>query len=203
MPNGFNFSLIENLSPLENQEKFTAMYAGLLGLAQNPLILIDVAIELKDYKEIQIIVVGEGVYKEEMNNQILKHNLTNIKLFDYMPRQELFKSIQRANLMMVTYKKSDTFRFNIPSKIFEFMALGKPIIINLEGEGAKIISEARAGECIAEDDSKELAKTILKYYSNQSLAKELGDNGKKYSFLHFNQENLTNKLEDIIKKITL
>jgi len=177
------------------------MYSGLLGLAQNPLIFIDMAINLQEYPNIQILIVGEGIYKKDLKYQIEQYHLNNILLLNYMSRTEVLNLINNADLMLITYKHNDMFRNNIPSKLFEFLALGKPILINLEGEGSKIIKESQSGECINTENGKELAMTILKYYNNQQLLKIWGQNGKQYVQKYFDQTKLSQQLNDLIQSI--
>ena len=204
LPNGFDFDLLKYVKPpknLKEHKKFIVMYSGLLGLAQNPLIFIDMAINLQEYPNIQILIVGEGIYKKDLKYQIEQYHLNNILLLNYMSRTEVLNLINNADLMLITYKHNDMFRNNIPSKLFEFLALGKPILINLEGEGSKIIKESQSGECINTENGKELAMTILKYYNNQQLLKIWGQNGKQYVQKYFDQTKLSQQLNDLIQSI--
>ena len=83
----------------------------------------------------------------------------------------------------------------IPSKIQAYLAVGKPIIACLNGEGANIISEANAGVAVKAEDDIGLAEAIIKLYKMPKSAREqMGVNGRDYFKKYFDEEMLTTKL---------
>ena len=88
----------------------------------------------------------------------------------------------------------------IPGKIQSYLAAGIPIIGIINGEGARVIKDAKAGFTCNSGDYKKLAQIIIKMTKFKNL-KVLGDNGKKFANLHFNKskliENLNNELYDL------
>ena len=105
-----------------------------------------------------------------------------------------------ADALIVSLKKEKIFSYTIPSKIQTYLACGKPIIGSLDGEGAKIISEANAGFASPAEDDITLADNIIKFMKlNEAKKEELGANAKKYFDKEFDREFLLTKLEEILK----
>ena len=87
---------------------------------------------------------------------------------------------------IVPLRKLDLFKGAIPSKLFEPLALGKPILLGVEGEAKELfIDNAKGGLFYEPENANELTNVIITLYNNRQLANELGNNGKrlcKHSF---------------------
>ena len=104
-----------------------------------------------------------------------------------------------ADALLVTLKKDLIFSLTIPSKIQSYLASGKPIIASLDGEGARIVEDAKAGFTSNSEDVIGLKDAIRKMYllsPNQQI--ELGDNARSYFEKEFEREMLVDKLELIL-----
>ncbi|MGB9763656.1 MAG: glycosyltransferase, partial [Minisyncoccia bacterium] len=115
-----------------------------------------------------------------------------------VPHSEINKYINLSDVCLVLLKNDFKLKDSVPSKIFEYMAARKPIIINLEGEGSKIIEEAQCGLIIKPDNPNDLKEAILKLYNDRFLREKLGLNGYNYVNYNFNKEDLANQLEKIL-----
>jgi glycosyltransferase involved in cell wall biosynthesis len=89
----------------------------------------------------------------------------------------------------------------IPSKIFESMAMEKPIILGVEGESAALVMSSGRGVCIEPENGKDLAGQVLKLYQDPARCKELGTNGRHYVLAHFDRQVLARKLTDVIQQV--
>lgn len=98
-------------------------------------------------------------------------------------------------------KKDLIFAHTIPSKIQSYLACGKPILTSLDGEGSRIIDEAKAGFTSPSEDPSALA-AIVKQFLALSIdeQRELGHNARSYFNHEFERELLVDKLEDLLNK---
>ena len=99
----------------------------------------------------------------------------------------------------MTLADQEIFRHTIPSKIQAYLAAGRPILASLDGEGAKLISDANAGVAVPAEDSAALASAVLQMY--QSLPderKKMGVNGAAYFKQHFEHDMLVDRLITIL-----
>ena len=158
------FSLRERNEKFANrigvQNKFVASYVGTHGMAHGLDVIIDTAEICKDDPNIVFLMIGEGAEKQRLVEKKIDKNLDNIIMLDQQPKEEMPNIWSVSDVSLVLLKKKDLFLTVIPSKIFESMAMRKPIILGVRGESQKIIEEAKAGICIEPENSKELAEAI-------------------------------------------
>jgi glycosyltransferase involved in cell wall biosynthesis len=86
----------------------------------------------------------------------------------------------------------------VPAKIFEYLACGLPIVINLKSVAWDIVNEAKAGVLANEDDATDLANKILYLYNHKSEALKMGENGRAYALENYDRKKIVEKLEKVI-----
>ncbi|MGC8651303.1 MAG: glycosyltransferase family 4 protein [Minisyncoccia bacterium] len=181
--------------------KFVVLYTGLLGYAQAPEIMIEAANVLREKNDIVFLIVGTGPLEEKLKIEARKFKLTNIIFTGLRPHQEMPQYVSLADVCLIPYKNQETFQNNLPSKMFDYLAAGKPMIINLEGEASRMILEAQAGLLVKPEDPQALADGILKLYEDKFLRKKMGMVGKTYAANNFDKKELAEKLEEILQNI--
>jgi len=116
------------------------------------------------------------------------------------PSEEMPYFFVHADAMLVTLKKSSIFAMTIPSKVQSYMACGKPILASLEGEGKRVIEEARCGLVAEPNNSQQLTHQILKFKSLSNAERlEMGKNARKYFENEFESKKLINKLIGLLQ----
>lgn len=211
-PNSINIAQFE--AKLDNQlpypliefleSKFCVVFAGNFGKAQAMTTIIEAAQQLKN-TEISLVLVGSGSmlgWVEEQKNVHLLHNLV---LAGRFPMSDMPQIYSRASGLLVTLKRDETLQYTIPSKVQAYLAAGKPIVAALDGEGARIVEEAKAGfTCAAEDSAALVANIIRLYEASQDTREAMGRNGHRYFMDNFEMnrqaENLVNILSSRIKQ---
>jgi len=210
IPNGVDLDLFANNSVMAEKiieekyqlkNKFVVLYSGLVGFAQNVELIVRTANLAKENKDIVFLIVGTGPKLPEVKNMIELMELKNVVLTGFRPRQEIPIFIKKTDVCLVTYKNDVTFTKNIPSKIFDYLAGAKPIIINLEGAASEMILEAGAGLVVPPDDPWALYEVIMKLYRDAVLKDKLGFNGQTYALNHYDQKIIARKLEQILEEI--
>lgn len=180
---------------------FKLVFAGNLGEAQSFETIIG-AIDLlvREGLNVHLIILGNGRLRDHIHNKVLELGLSNnIHLWGFFESNKMPKFFSCADALLVALKKDLIFSLTIPSKIQSYLACGKPIIASLDGEGARIIEDAKAGFTSNSEDVIGLKDAIKKMYllsPNQQL--ELGENGRNYFEKEFEREMLVDKLELIL-----
>lgn len=180
--------------------KFVVEYAGLIGLAQDPETIISAAEKLKDNKDIVFLLVGEGPLKKKCEEKTRQLGLDNVIFAGEQPRAKMPAFVARADLTLVTYKNDEFFKGVIPSKIFDYMAAAKPVLINLDGEGAKIIKEAGCGVIAKAGDATDLVKELTKFYEERSLLK-MGLSGRKFVQENYDRDKISIAMLEFISSL--
>ncbi len=165
---------------------FVVMFAGNIGEAQAMETIIDAATQLSDYPEIKIVILGSGSKLDWLKMQITQNSLKNVHLEGKFPSDTMPTLMRQASALMVTLNDQPICALTVPNKIQAYLAVGKPIIACLNGEGAKVVSNAAAGFSVPAEDSNSLAKAIVSLYQMSDAERaKMGENGRAYFKRHF------------------
>lgn len=205
--NGFNFnnSLLPKKTIYEiekkyniNHNKFNVAFTGTVGLAHGLEIIINTA---KLLRNINFYIIGEGAKKNELIKKAKELKIKNIYFINNLSWQEIVDINQSIDMHLVHLIDSDEFKKVIPSKIFESMALKKPIILGVKGESEKIIDKARCGFKITPENEKEFAEVISNIINKKYLINDFGENGFNYLVRNNSRTILADKMIKSISKI--
>lgn len=181
--------------------KFVASYVGTHGMAHGLETVIAAAERLRGRDDIAILMVGGGAEREAIKALRDARGLTNIVMLDQLPKEMMPAVWGASDAALVLLKRVDTFKTVIPSKIFEAMALGVPMILGVEGEAKTLLDEAGAGIAITPEDDAELAAAIERLAGDRALGKALGAQGQKFVREHFERETLAKAYLEQFEKL--
>lgn len=185
-----------------SEEDFILFYGGIIGHAQGLDIILNAAKILEDKPKIKFVMLGSGPEKERLLALKEEIKLNNLEFYDAVPKTKMQEIIMDMNATIVPLKKLDLFKGAIPSKIFENLALKKPILLGLEGEAKELfIDEGNCGLAFEPENKEDLVKQILTLYNNPELSKQLGENGLKYASENFNRDKIAEGLFEELKKL--
>lgn len=174
---------------------FVVMFAGNIGSAQSVGVIVEAAWLLREYADIRFVILGDGSSREWMLNEIRLRELTNIYLPGRFPVETMPGFMQKASALLVTLADQPIFALTVPNKVQAYMAAGRPIIACLNGEGARLVAEAKAGVSVHAEDPRGLADAILQLYGlTPDELEKMGDNGRKYYREHFDHDRLVEQL---------
>ena len=181
------------------QNKFIIMFAGNLGEGQSLDTIVNAAKILQD-SPIHWVLLGDGREKSNIEKKIIKSDLTkNISLLGHYPVEDMPRFFAQADVMLVTLRSEPVFSLTIPGKVQSYLKSGKPILAELNGEGASIVSESGAGIAVPADDPVALAEAALQLSSLDSgELKNMGTLGKKYYDENFDVDTLINRFEHLV-----
>ena len=176
---------------------FIVMFAGNIGTAQSFETIIEAAEMLRDERQVNIVVIGDGRrflwLKEEIERRALEHR---VFLLGRQPLEKMPAFFACADALLVSLRKDPLFALTVPGKVQSYMACGKPIIAALEGEGAQLVNEAKAGLTCAPGDAEALASTIRTMAGLGAKERgEMGAAGYQYFKQHFDRDMLIDRLE--------
>jgi len=181
---------------------FVLVYAGVLGHAQGLETVLYAAEKVKEYDYIKFFIIGDGPEKEALVQLAQKKNLQNVVFIANRPRNEIPSIIAGCDAYIVPLKKLDLFLGAIPSKLFEPLAMGKPIILGVDGEARDLfINQGKCGLYYEPEDSSSLEKCINTLANNRAMAKELGENGRNYVRENFDRSKIGDEFYEELLKI--
>lgn len=150
------------LQALGFEHKFVLGYIGTLGMAHGLDNLVLTAKQLAVDPSIQLMLVGTGAEKEKIAALVAKENISNLRLIPRQTKEVIADYWSLCDIALVHLKDSPIFSTVIPSKLFEAMGMGLPILlVSPPGEAADIIKTTQAGIWINANHPTQLAQTIL------------------------------------------
>jgi len=164
-----------------------AFYAGLHGLAQGLDRVLEAAALLAD-TPIRFVLMGDGPTKTTLMNQARTLGLKNVTFMDPRPTSEVPPLLAAADIVLVplvTHIPGAT-----PSKLYEAMASGRPVLIVADGEPAAIVRDSQAGLVVAPGDTAGLASALRALSGDPALRSALGANGRRTAEQLFNQAEI-------------
>lgn len=184
---------------LEN--KFTVGYIGTHGLAHDLENMLSAAEQLAKYPHIQFMFVGAGAMREHVEDIVKAKALENVTLVPQQSREKIADHLALCDLSLIPLKDRDLFSTVIPSKIFECMAMGIPMLASLpDGVATEIIRSENAGFCIQPEKPDLVANKILELSKSESKLGVVADAAKAGS-LNYTREKMAEKLLKTIERI--
>lgn len=176
-------------------------YAGLHGLAQGLDSIVDAAHLLRESSNVKFLLVGDGPTKAALVARAEKLELGNVCFLPPRPRSDIAELLASSDIALITLARP--LRGAIPSKIYEAMASGIPVVAATGGGAAKIIGDAGAGVAVEAGNSEEIASAIAGLAADPSKRLECGRAGRLSVEQHYDRriwiDRLVSYLEAVVQ----
>lgn len=155
------------------QEKFRILFAGNMGKAQALIAVLDAAAVLQTLEPlICFIFVGSGLEVENLKNYVSKKSISNVTFLPAVPMTEISKILHAADVLLVHLKRDPLFAITIPSKTQAYMAVGKPILMAIDGDASSLVEQCQCGVIAHSEDSESIVKASIKLYKLKHQERE-------------------------------
>ena len=136
------------------------LYLGAHGLANNLDVVLRAADRLRARSDIRFVLIGNGIEKKRLMGLAKDLGLSNLVFRDPISAREAPDYINAADLCVATLRDTPLFRGAIPSKLVEYMACGKAVVVGIRGEAEAIVENAAAGLVFSPSDDASLARCV-------------------------------------------
>lgn len=206
IPNGVDERYLASAAPtpedvrqrLGLQDKFIVSYIGTHGMSHALDVVLRVAKRFSEDPTIHFLFVGEGAEKENLKRLAENLWLRNITFLDEQPRDHLPGFYRASDVSLAPLKRLPIFKKVLPSKLFELMGTGCPVICSVEGEAAKLVSTAEAGLCIEPESSDALVAAINQLRAEPELRKQISTSGQRFVKTHYLRSTLAERYLDAL-----
>lgn len=148
-------------------------YIGTLGMAHGLENVLNAAVLTKG-RPIRFMLVGPGAERERLLAEATRRGLDNVLIVPPQPKELMPAFWSLCDVALVHLKGAPLFKTVIPSKIFEAMGMGKPILLAApEGEASELVNRAEAGLCISPGDAKGLAEAVKMFADKPAFRERL------------------------------
>ena len=181
------------------RDAFVVLYAGTIGLVSGAEIMVEVAMEWAATPNVLFLFVGEGKVKERI--QLKASGLSNVKFFDFQPREMLAGMLSAGDVGVMTLLPGRG-RTSVPSKIFGYMAVEVPVLASCDpdSDSARMIREAKCGIVVPPGDSGEISVALRRVIANRDQCRAMGKSGRKYLERHHSRESGTAAFGNMIRE---
>ena len=185
------------------QDTFNVMFAGNLGEAQDFPAILDAAVALKDRADIRWLIVGDGRAAEALRTGIRDRGLEErVFLLGRHPLERMPAFMRGAHALLVSLRKDPAFSLTIPGKVQAYMAAGLPVLGMLDGEGARVITEAGAGLTCPAGDGAALAGRVQELAGlPEAERRAMGLRGRAFCAQAFDRTTLISALEGWMEEV--
>ncbi len=152
--------------------EFIVGYIGTHGLAHSLDFIIE-SISKVNLSKIHFLFIGDGAEKQKIMRMAHSKDLKNVTFLNPIPKEQIPSYLSIIDAALVPLKKSDTFKTVIPSKIFEACAMGKPIILGVEGQAQEITNRFGASINFKPENEKEFIEAIISISNNKKIYNKL------------------------------
>jgi glycosyltransferase involved in cell wall biosynthesis len=141
--------------------KFVVGYLGTHGMAHALPGVLEAAERLREREDIAFLFAGSGAERSRVERIVSERRLSNVRLVPRQPKDRMPALWSVCDVSLVPLRNNPLFAQVIPSKVFESMGMGVPILMSLpEGEATSIVRATGAGVCVPPEDPTALALAI-------------------------------------------
>ena len=206
IPNGADLAWIDSV-PTDRQVtrqelgldgKFTVAYVGTHGLTQGVEFLAQAADLLDGREDVRFLFVGGGCNKEGIQQWTQDHNLNNVQFLDVQPRERVIQLYAAADLAVVCLHPHQFLHNFVPSKMFEIMATGRPILGAVNGEAREILEQSGAAILCEPGNPESIAEGIVTALRNYDQLAEQGARGRRFVEENYDRAALASQYEQLL-----
>lgn len=206
--NGINADLFKP-GPRDNEvrreygwgDKFVSLYLGTHGSAHGLESVLRVAEKMREDRSKLFVFVGEGAEKDRLKALAAEWELPNVQFVDQQTRERVVQFYAACDVGIVCLRDSPRFREVLPSKIFEYLGMERPIVLGVAGEACKLVRRAEAGVCVPPEDVDAMASAIERLAEDREKLDEMGRSGRAFVRKHFDRRQLAAKYLEILEAV--
>lgn len=170
----YNFLERQGLS-----DKWVVLYSGNLGREHDLEVLLDCAVKLISEEDIVFVIAGEGWKRKALLDRVEKENLRNVRILAKLPGPEFSALLLHARMGVVTQTMRAA-RINIPSKTFNILAAGVPVlgIGEPDSDFGRLVNESGAGRVFGPSQVEEICSFVLSCRDDETVWSEFQERAR-------------------------
>ena len=187
---------------LDVDHQYVVLFAGNLGLAQGLDHIVEAASTLNGaHSDVILVFLGSGPVKERLMADVARRGLRNVRFLPRTTVEDAAEHMAAADALLVSLGDHPIYRKFIPSKLFDSMAAGRPVLLSVDGEARAILEAADAGIYYPAEDPDGLVEAILRLKADPAAAARMGQNGRRYATTYCTREEQARIMTDFIERI--
>lgn len=183
-------------------EKLVVTHAGNLGYVYELNTLLEVADRFRSRDDVVFLIVGQGVDKAGLEEEARRRDLPNVLFMPFQPAEDLPWLRASSDVQVALYRPGAA-RHSMPSKIYEIMASGRPVLASAEpgSDVRNVIEQADCGLCVAPDSPNELADALGELCGSATLRERMGAAGRTAALSTYTLEPVLDAYEKLLTNV--
>jgi glycosyltransferase involved in cell wall biosynthesis len=169
-------------------DRFIWTYAGNVGAAQGLGTAIEAADQLDE--RFALLIVGDGPLKAELERRAASVRGGSVIFRDQVDPKLAREYLRASDALLVPLKADRILEAFVPSKLFDFCAVGRPVVVAAAGEPARLVAQQQAALTVPPDDAVELASKVRSLASNPALGSRIASNGRELAAQHLREAHV-------------
>ncbi|MDQ7822574.1 MAG: glycosyltransferase family 4 protein [Candidatus Eremiobacteraeota bacterium] len=189
--------------PEASSRDFTVSYVGNFGRCQNLEVVVEAAalLEKEGHSGIDFRLIGDGVERRKLEAMALERGLKRFAIEGPVGKAEAFREMAQASALVLPLLSDETMARTIPSKVFDYMCAGKPVIYGIKGEGAEILSRTGGNLAFIPDDPPSLSEAIRKVKEEHEAFSLRASGNAREVAQSYTREKMADLLDEKIREV--
>lgn len=195
----------ELVARLGLEGKFVAGYVGTHGMAHHLETLLDAAENLRSMpggEVFHFVLLGDGARKEALKDEAARRGLANVTFIASVSKDQVARYWSLLDVSVIHLKKTDLFTTVIPSKLFESMGMGLPLLLGVAGESAEILEREGAGLVFEPENVQQLCRGLERLKNDVALYEQLRRNALAAA-RRYDRTHLANRMLALLEQLPM
>lgn len=182
-------------------DRFVALYLGTHGMAHALDKVLESAAALRSRPDILFVLVGEGAEKANLKAQAQRLALPNVQFIDQQPKARVPLFYAACDLGLVTLRNTPLFQEVLPSKIFEYLGMERPILISVDGEARRLVEASGGGRFVPPENVPAMTEAILAVERDRATWAAAGPRARAYVLEHYDRRQTAERYLRILERV--
>ncbi len=172
--------------------KFVAAYVGTIGMASGLQVALEASRQLtrEGEDDFCLLLVGDGAQREELEQQACREDLQHLVFTGRLDKSAIPALLRSVDICFIHLKQSDLFKTVLPSKLFEAFAVGRAVILGVDGNARKVLEEAQAGLFVEPGNAPALIDALKQMRDKPEMRANFEQNGLKHVRAFYDRNKL-------------
>ncbi len=182
-------------------DKTVAIFTGAHGKSNGLYYILDTAEKTRDRPDIAYVLIGDGYEKKRLIETAIKKELENVVFADPVPKNELPGILAACQIGLMILRYIGQPRPVTPNKVFDYMFVGIPSLVNFEGPTVDMVSADGSGLYVDPTNPEDLAEKVKMLADNPQMRKEMGRKGQKAAWKKYDRRIVADQLTEAFEEI--
>jgi colanic acid biosynthesis glycosyl transferase WcaI len=183
-------------------DRFVVTHAGNLGYVYDLDTMLDAAALLRNEADILFLIVGDGVAKPALQGKAAALGLDNVRFLPFQPQEDL-PWLRAASDVQVSLYRHGSARYSMPSKIYEIMASGRPLLASADrgSDVWNLVEATGCGVCVPPEDAPALADAVLELARNPDRREAMAAAGRQHAVQSYSRAAIGAQYDALLRQV--